>query len=309
MAEAAPAGGGLPATARMPDPARRRPRVRFPSAVFFPVLLIDAWIVMDWLGGTRTLGSALGLHAAAGVGLVLAQALARRSFGARDLVLVVILLLLGPLSGMLVLLRGASAVWTRRDAEEPAKAGSTPGRGSAGAIFAAIRQGRRPAMPPQRIGSLAAMIESSDRDAQNAAIAAISQHYCPDMLPALTAALASEVPAVRVQAAAVFAKYRTEYGAKAAGLLAAGGDVAATDAGERAAQCRKVAASGFVDGTSAAALAALAGALEATGEAARRPSALREIQSPKRRRRTAKARHVVERAPRAATRPLQGAAS
>ena len=76
-------------------------------------------------------------------------------------------------------------------------------------------------------------------DQQQGAIAAISRDYHPNMRPALMAALASPVPALRVQAAAVFARLRGTYGERAKALLACE-DASAQD-------LQEVAASGFVD--------------------------------------------------------------
>ena len=75
-------------------------------------------------------------------------------------------------------------------------------------------------------------------------------------------ALNSPVPAVRVQAAAVYAKLRNHYGERAKALLAAtecGNDE--KDSATLAAECANVAASGFLDTAAAANLQSRAEAL------------------------------------------------
>jgi hypothetical protein len=72
------------------------------------------------------------------------------------------------------------------------------------------------------------------------------------MHPALMAALRSTTPAVRVQAAAVFAKLRERFGSEARRLLSEG------PGGADAAQAGALADSPFLDAATASALRALA---------------------------------------------------
>jgi hypothetical protein len=82
----------------------------------------------------------------------------------------------------------------------------------------------------------------------------ISQRYEPEMFSALVSALQSTTPAVRVQAAAVFAKLRERMSSEAKAILStqAGlleGATVAPGAGDPVlvARCSRLAASGFVD--------------------------------------------------------------
>jgi len=141
-------------------------------------------------------------------------------------------------------------------------------------VYAAIRQDRRSRPLDLPLASFADVFAEGNLIAQNAAIAAISRHYRSEMLPALVTALGSETNAVRVQAAAVFAKYRSMYGARATELIAAGLAVADAEEGvARAAACCEVAACGFLDRATAETLRTLAARLDACAVSIRGVSA------------------------------------
>lgn len=85
----------------------------------------------------------------------------------------------------------------------------------------------------------AEVFASDDLPAQQRAMASISRSYRPEMRDGLRLALESDVPAIRVQAAAVHARLRGEFDARAKALLARGRSFDPQEAQE-------VARSGFV---------------------------------------------------------------
>jgi hypothetical protein len=224
----------------------------------------NAALAYAWLHHHVPTAAILGLQAAISCLLVFGMCGIRRTVYARDLALLATLLLFGPFGGIAVLFQElARSIGQRRMGTARADATGRP-LNQAEMVFAAICQNRRPRAPGSDLASFVSAFESDSRTRQNAALAAISRNYQPEMLPALIDALGSKVAAIRVQAAAVFAKYRTSFGNRARELISAG--VAVQDAQEalaRAAACREVAAGGFVDGATVEALEALATALEA----------------------------------------------
>lgn len=127
-------------------------------------------------------------------------------------------------------------------------------------------QGRRSKPILAEDQSYADIIRHGDLLRHNEVIAAISRNYKPEMYPALSLALGSSSPALKVQAAAVFSKLRRTLGEAANSLLAT--DLAtlppetAQDYYDRV---LNVARSGFVDAGKAQDLVARARAIEVSG--------------------------------------------
>jgi len=220
-----------------------------------------------WLAGRVAPLQLLGAHFLLGGALLAVTWLLRR----RDTGLWVdaaVLLLTGPL--------GAISMLGQRGAPERNLAAAlvVPDAGPAqtrlaDALDAEITAGRRRRGDPENRRSMMDRVTAGDLADQQFAIAMLSLKYQPEMHPVLLAALQSPTPAVRVQAAAVFAKLRERFGAEAKRLLA---DAAPDDPGlrrERAAACRRLAQSPFADGAVATALAERAAALDPTAEADR----------------------------------------
>jgi len=139
----------------------------------------------------------------------------------------------------------------------------------ADAVLAQIVAGRRSRRDASNRGSLKQGIESGDLDAQQFAIAMISQRYEPEMYPALVSALKSRTPAVRAQAAAVFAKLRERMNSEAKAILRTkSGLLADATAAPRlgdavlSERCSRLADSGFVDSDTGEELRRLAQILE-----------------------------------------------
>lgn len=226
----------------------------------------DGVIIVAWGAGKIDTPSALGAHVLLACMIFGATALLRRGLRALHVLRFLVLLVLGPLGGCVLLILDLGRILRAR-VSQPGRDVNGSGTeahkrsGQAWAIYAAIRQGRRTVMPQSKSSRFIDIFESGDLALQNAAIAAISRRYRPEMLPALMAALNSPVPAVRVQAAAVYAKLRNHYGERAKALLVATeGDRDQNANVTLAAECANVARSGFVD-------TALAFTLESRAEA------------------------------------------
>jgi hypothetical protein len=264
---------GVPTEPRVP-----RNRVR---AILQPVLLVAAALAqvalaIAWIDGAITVRSMCGLHLAVSGVAALGPAIASRKIDARAAAVLLTLSMLGPFGALALLIERPRAHPSRGRCS--AALASTGHESRAEAVCSAIRQGRRLHARPVQPIPFADVLAGPDRRAQNAALRAISRKYHPSMLPALRAALSSEAPAVRVQAAAVYGKLSGVYGAQARALLTAGPVVShSAEARSRAADCRTTAASGFVDRATAEALLRLAAVLDALERAELRKSGRQDL--------------------------------
>lgn len=133
-------------------------------------------------------------------------------------------------------------------------------------IYEMHQEGRR--WVAQELGrqSYADIFRADELPRHNEAIAAISRNYEPAMYPALSLALGSSSPALKVQAAAVYSKLRRSFGETAKELLAIDpAGLAPEDLIAHHGDLVRAAQSGFVDAARSEALAARATALEAAG--------------------------------------------
>lgn len=179
-------------------------------------------------------------------------------------VMTAILALFGPFGGPALMLvapweaKGGSA-----DAKE-ARTGNDPRHAdSAEALADSIAQRRRHPLPLTGMPGFIQVFHNGTLQEQQRAIAAISRQFHPSMRPALATALASPVPALRVQAAAVYAKLRGKFETQAKAILA---NPASVDA----ATIEAVASSGFIDDRTRDDLLALASGQGHPGPVARR---------------------------------------
>lgn len=205
---------------------------------FGDLVLLLAWLNRD-LPMAVVMVLHLGLVAVFGV---LSYLFCTRS-RSKSLASIAILALFGPFGGpaLMLIAPGLAASVPKAISRTQRPASVSPPREAADELFDQIRQRRRHPLAKDMVTAFLQTFETGTLGEQQNAIAAISRCYHPDMRPALLAALASPVPALRVQAAAVFAKLRGTYGDRAKDLLARGG----TD-GDRAAVL-DVVSSGFVD--------------------------------------------------------------
>ncbi|MGR3321139.1 MAG: hypothetical protein ACU0DK_04320 [Pseudooceanicola sp.] len=139
-----------------------------------------------------------------------------RADPARAFTLLGATLTLGPLAGpflLLLSLPAREAVETARDED------LADGASAAERIMAQIESGRRFRSRTGRPASLVCVFDGGDLGQQQTALKALARNYGPELRPALDRALASEIPAVRVQAAAVYAVLRDSYAARARDLI------------------------------------------------------------------------------------------
>ncbi|MGO4914805.1 hypothetical protein [Pseudogemmobacter sp. W21_MBD1_M6] len=229
-------------------------------ALVVGLALIDLVILTQWFAATLGTLPAIAVHNAVTIGLCAVASRAGKRWSVDPLGLALLLLLLGPLGGIAVFLGDASAqvlgqvgAWFPKIAAQPKREALplTP----AEKVYAQIRQGRRPEVSAAVPRSYDTIFSTGTLADQQAAIAAISRAYQPAMYGPLQMALASKVPVVRVQAAAVFAKLRGDFGRRAKALIEP-----APPASQ--AELLHVARSGFLEPELADRLIALAGDAE-----------------------------------------------
>lgn len=232
-----------------------------PGREFILVLaLVDCLLIWSWLAGAVPTLAVVALHGAAALAVGAFELWHRAHEDQPTLVLVMLALLFGPVGGIMLAvaspLRSASpgrraAILARMaDRIEPIR--------PAVAICAQIRQGRRHPDPGRAPTGFIETFRSGNLQAQQAAIAAISRSYHPGMRAALTAALASSIPAVRVQATAVFARQRAIHEDRAREILSLAGTDALPFDHALIRECIAIPESGFVDAGTSARLGKLA---------------------------------------------------
>lgn len=225
-------------------------------ALVVGLALIDLAILTQWFAGTLGTVAAIAIHDLVTVGLCALASRHGKRWSVDPLGLALLLLLLGPLGGIAVFLADASAATFGQLAAWFPAISAPPDREAAPLplaqqVYGQIRQGRRPEVSAAAVRSYDTVFSSGTLAEQQAAIAAISRGYKPAMYGALQMALASKVPVVRVQAAAVFAKLRGDFGRRAKALTEPG-------APAPRAELLHVARSGFLEPALAERLTALA---------------------------------------------------
>lgn len=256
---------------RMPTPSAlsgSRQDGNHPAFVFSAMIPIDACALSLWLADWITVMQLAALHLL-GVAVVLsASCLLNRRARLSALLEASFCGLAGPL-GALVLqfvrlgqaLPSADTDILEEQDDDAPKPVSIPD-----AIHEMHLQGRRSRPAQAEDQSYAEIIRHGDLPRHNEIIAAISRNYEPEMYPALSLALGSSSPALKVQAAAVFSKLRRTLGDAANDLLAIQPATLTPDtAHEYYKRLLTVARSGFVDAGKAKALMARARVIEDLG--------------------------------------------
>jgi hypothetical protein len=241
----------LPADARQ----RRWPVPAGEALYVAAALLVEALIAADAVARGRGWLLVVLLHLAV-VSALVAWIMAVRRAG-RDTTTAVLAALLigiaGPIGAALALLYVPISATHRRDSELLAawyeRLALSNDVGAAERLADDVAAGRTldPDAPaPVPLGGLFARGSIEERQA---ALGLIARHFHFDYGPALSAALRSEEPVLRAQAAAVAARVRTEVGAETARRLAglAGRERDGTSALEAARWLERAAASGFLD--------------------------------------------------------------
>lgn len=226
------------------------PRLDFGPSLFAGLAcLMDILLLQGWLRGQSAMIEVIALHICFALAIGAVAMLVRRGVSQSILVRVIILILFGPLGGpaLMIAMPAASASRPEKAGAAPATARPSANPVSADDLFDQIMQGRRHPLPQRPFSSFLKTFTAGTFNQQQEAIAAMSRSYHPDMRPALGAALASPIPALRVQAAAVYAKLRSTHEARAKELLVLSKTDDLPSAPDLAADCLTVAESGFVD--------------------------------------------------------------
>jgi hypothetical protein len=225
--------------------------------------VIDLMIVHAWRVGSLGTPQSLSAHILAVVAVGGAMLLLPGT-RIRTAVSLLVCLLLGPVGGIVLVVSDLGRV---RQDPQPAHV-DVPAASRAERLHAEILQGRRRRGRGRPTASFATVFASGTLAEKQAAVAAISLSYRPEMLPGLRLALASDVPAIRVQAAAAYAKLRGSFIERAKAALAA---AARGDGGETlVAEAHAVATSGFLDAETVSALVELTQRARTPGHGARK---------------------------------------
>lgn len=227
------------------------------------VACAELWIAYAWFSELTSLTALVSMHVTSVAAFFGAVWLTNQTVTGNLLIDGAMLFLTGPLAAIGMILhrqeRPVALGIARRTMAPVSRAAS---------LYSDIKAGRRPRRDPSNQLSILDRLSSCDLATQHFAVAAISRAYCPEMHPALMAALQSQTPAVRVQAAAVFAKLREQYALEAKRLLEApDSSIADTETFARRSQtvvaCREIARSPFLDDAVTQALMNRARQLEA----------------------------------------------
>lgn len=202
---------------------------------------VDLLAIRDWGAGERTSADVLLRHGMAVAGLVAICWAILRRFPDAVLRWTTKAILFGPLAGPVLLIEQVALLLPMGTAAD-IRGARPPDVPAFRGIVDDIRDGRRPALDGDLPEPFEAAFAAGDLALQQRLIGSISRHYRPEMRDGLSLALASDVPAIRVQAAAVYAKLRGRFEARAKTLLALEGEARAAAAGE----ALDVARSGFV---------------------------------------------------------------
>lgn len=239
-----------------------------PAFLFSAMIAIDASAISLWLANWISTSQLFALHIS-GVGLSLLVSVLLHPRTHRPALLEAgFCVLAGPLGTIVLQIARLGEVPPTADPADPEDMDSDALRAISvpDAIHEMHVQGRRSKSVQVEDQSYAHSIRRGDLRRHNEVIAAISRNYKPEMYRALTLALGSSNPALKVQAAAVFSKLRRTLGEAANDLLSTRLISLTPDtAKDHQDRLLEVARSGFVDASKAQALMARARAIDGLG--------------------------------------------
>ena len=239
-----------------------------PAVVFSAILPIDAFALSLWLADWISTLQLVTYHLIGVAVLLTASVLMNPRARLSALLEASLCCLAGPLGALVlqVVRLGQVLPATDPDLLDDMDADAPKPLSVPDAIHELHLQGRRSKPFASDDQSYADIIRHGDLPQHNEIIAAISRNYQPEMYPALSLALGSSSPALKVQAAAVFSKLRRTLGDAANDLLATQlASLTAKTAQDYHERLLNVARSGFVDAGKAQALMARARAIESLG--------------------------------------------
>lgn len=214
------------------------------------VALVDVVFIASWSLGQMEIIEIVTTHAMVVFAVAMVLLLSQKDGRLQLVTTVLLLLLLGPLGGPAMLVsRVVSGVLDPLDRQlSTVETDVVRQRSLAERICEDIRQGRRHNPGKDHSGNFGRVFKRGDRVAHSEAMAVITRKFTPEMRPALNIALRSRDAALRVQAAAAFAKLRTSYSDRATEvLLALQGNPRGRAAAELANEARSVGESGFIE--------------------------------------------------------------
>lgn len=242
--------------------------IKHPGFVFSAMIAIDASALSLWFADWISTVQLFSLHVLAMCLLFGLAVLFNRRATLPVLIETSFCILAGPLGTLVFQIGrlGQMRPVTQLDALDGAEGDLSKPLSVSDAIHEMHLQGRRSKPRDAEDQTYADIIRHGDLLRQNEIIAAISRNYKPEMYPALSLALGSHSPALKVQAAAVFSKLRRTLGDAANDLLAINVTLLTP---ETAKDCHdrllNVARSGFVDAAKAQALTERAGEIVSLG--------------------------------------------
>ena len=211
---------------------------------------IDLAIIARVVSGSLSPMGAIGVHLVAALTLCGLFAVLQKRIESHLLLMLAMLVVCGPMGSFLILIAGLdTAEGKASDNVLNLSSDALAPTSVAEVVFDSIRQGRRPRRLQGSLRNLEQTFLLGDLAQQQRALSAISRFYDPQMLTALRLALTSKRPELRVQAAAVHAKLRGSFGDRAKALLQVQPvDQEWTEQQRQArlAECKAVAASGFI---------------------------------------------------------------
>ena len=183
----------------------------------------DAAALSFWLSGRLATAELFGLHmTGAGLMLALGALFFPRRAHPSLLIEVGFFVLCGPLGALVMQVARIGSARADADATDNPSvrmAETDAALSLPDAIHDLHVQGRRSTRSRSEDWSYADILRDDDLARHNEVIAAISRNYHPEMYPALSLALGSSSPALKVQAAAVYSKLRRTFGESANDLL------------------------------------------------------------------------------------------
>lgn len=235
-------------------------------SIFDFLIAVDVIAVSLWLSERITLPGLIGLHLGAALFFLACHVLFLRSTSHLFFVEAALYVLAGPIGTVVMRIASLTPTSTAADVERMILLDASEPPGLADAIFEAHLQGRRSVRTEVQAQSYVDMLRGGDLSCHNEVIAAISRNYEPKMYPALSAALGSSSPALKVQAAAVYSKLRRTFGETANELLKLDlNGLTRDEAAAYHADFLRVAHSGFLDADRSHALIKRASEIAASG--------------------------------------------
>jgi hypothetical protein len=238
----------------------------FRASIADLLIFVDAIGVAYWLSDRISLLQLIALHSAAAIILMAVRILLLRRGSPSVYFEAALCVLAGPIGALAMRIVSLAPTDVSAEAERANLQKTGGSFRLPDAIFEAHIQGRRSIKTEAQRQSYFDVIRNGDLSTQNEIIGAISRNYEPEMYPALSLALGSRSPTLKVQAAAIYSRLRRTFGETANDLLKADlNNLSVEEAIAYHDDLLRVARSGFLDSERTDALISRAKELEAYG--------------------------------------------